>query len=220
MNYFNGNLAKEAGRIANWRDRFWSRRYQAIVVSNEPAAQIARLKYILSHGVKEGLVRRPADWRGVQGVHALLEDKPLEGTWVNRTKAFNARLRGQRLSKDDIESTETVSLAPLPCWTHLDATTYRRRIAELITAIEKVGRENRPARALPESAHERPSLSKRSSAPHFHCVSRRVWRELYKSYCWFVITYREATQRLSRGDPSPGFPEGSFPPPLPYVAHA
>lgn len=35
MNFFNGNLAKEAGRLANWREKFWSRRYQAIVVSDE-----------------------------------------------------------------------------------------------------------------------------------------------------------------------------------------
>lgn len=220
MNYFNGNLAKEAGRIANWRDHFWSRRYQSIVVSDEPAAQIARLEYILSHGVKEGLVRRPADWPGVQSVHAIVEGRPLRGAWVNRTKAFNATLRGKKLSKDDIESTETVSLSPLPCWAHLDATTYRERVAELIAGIEKAGRESSPAHAQPDSAYERPLRSKRSPAPYFHCASKRVRRELYAAYSWFVAAYREATERLSRGDPSPGFPKGSFPPPLPYVAHA
>ncbi|MCH7665965.1 MAG: transposase, partial [Acidobacteria bacterium] len=212
MGYLNGNLAKEAGRIANWREKFWGRRYQAIVVSDESAAQIARLEYILSHGVKEGLVRRPADWPGVNGVHALLEAKPLEGAWVHRTKAYNARMRGEKLSKEEIESTETVSLAPLPCWAHLDAATYREKVAELVAAIEEAGRENSPALALPQSAHERPLRSKRSPAPYFHCASKRVRRELFEAYRWFVAAYREATERLSRGDPSPGFPEGSFPP--------
>jgi len=28
MNFFNGNLAKEAGRLTNWREKFWSRRYR------------------------------------------------------------------------------------------------------------------------------------------------------------------------------------------------
>jgi hypothetical protein len=41
------------------RDKIWSQRYQAILVSAEEAAQIGRLKYVLSHGPKEGLV---ANW--------------------------------------------------------------------------------------------------------------------------------------------------------------
>jgi hypothetical protein len=47
------------GRLAGWDDGIWSRRYQSIPVSGEEGAQIARLKYVLSHGVKEELVKRP-----------------------------------------------------------------------------------------------------------------------------------------------------------------
>ena len=220
MNFFNGNLAKEAGRLANWREKFWSRRYQAIVVSDEPQAQIERLNYLLSHGVKEGFVRRPADWPGVHAVHSLLEDGSLSGVWVNRTKAFNARMRGEKLSREDIESIETVSLSPLPCWAHLDQANYRKQVFELVEAIERTGGKNNPNLALPQSPHQRPVHSKRSPAPYFHCASRCVRRELFEAYCWFVAAYREATERLARGDPSPGFPRGSFPPSLPYVAHA
>ena len=35
MNYVNGKLAKEAGRFNDWEEKFWSRRYQGIVVSDE-----------------------------------------------------------------------------------------------------------------------------------------------------------------------------------------
>ena len=31
MNYLNSNLAREAGRVHGWREKFWGRRYQAIV---------------------------------------------------------------------------------------------------------------------------------------------------------------------------------------------
>jgi len=31
MNYLNSNLAREAGRLFKWREKFWGRRYQAIV---------------------------------------------------------------------------------------------------------------------------------------------------------------------------------------------
>ena len=58
MGYFNSNLAREAGRLVDWREKFWSRRYRAIVVSGEEGAQRERLKYVLSHGAKEGLVIR------------------------------------------------------------------------------------------------------------------------------------------------------------------
>jgi len=62
MNYLNSNLAREAGRLIRWREKFWGRRYQAILVSDEDAAQIERLRYVLSHGAKEGLVASPLDW--------------------------------------------------------------------------------------------------------------------------------------------------------------
>jgi len=33
MGYVNSNLAWEVGRLAKWREKIWSRRYQAIPVS-------------------------------------------------------------------------------------------------------------------------------------------------------------------------------------------
>ncbi len=35
--YVGSNLAREAGRLAQWREKFWSRRYEHIVVSEELA---------------------------------------------------------------------------------------------------------------------------------------------------------------------------------------
>ena len=52
MGHFNSNLAREAGRLAHWREKFWGRRYQAIPISEEEAAQSERLRYILAHGCK------------------------------------------------------------------------------------------------------------------------------------------------------------------------
>lgn len=217
MSYFNGNLAKEAGRLANWREKFWSRRYQAIVVSDEPYAQIARLEYLLSHGVKEGFVKTPSAWPGVHSAKAHLTGKRLEGIWVDRSKAYWARMRGEEITKEDFESTVTITFSKLPCWAHLDDADYERRIAEVIARIEKAGKKNSPTLNLPHAPHERPLRSNRSPAPLFHCASKRARRQLFEAYAWFVAAYREAAERLLRGDPSPGFPEGSFPRPLPFV---
>ncbi|HEY0556848.1 MAG TPA: transposase, partial [Thermoanaerobaculia bacterium] len=64
MAYVNSNLAREISRLYRWPEKIWSRRYQAIVISGEEAAQIARLRYLLANGSKEGLVARPQDWPG------------------------------------------------------------------------------------------------------------------------------------------------------------
>jgi REP element-mobilizing transposase RayT len=39
MQYFNGKFAKEVVRLTGWKDKVFSRRYQAIAVSNEETAQ-------------------------------------------------------------------------------------------------------------------------------------------------------------------------------------
>jgi REP element-mobilizing transposase RayT len=220
MNYFNSNVAREAGRLAHWHEKFWSRRYQAIPVSDEPEAQIERLEYILAHGLKEGLVGHPFEWPGLHCAKALATGRPLKGVWINRTKAYNAKMAGEVVGRQDLESWYEVHFAPLPCWAHLNELEYRRRIAEsidrLTSGVEARGKEP----DLPALHHERPLRSKRSPAPLFHCASRKVRRELLDAYRWFVVAYRDASAKLSRGDPMPGFPAGSFPPSLPFVAYS
>jgi hypothetical protein len=57
MGHVNSNIAREISRLHGWRDKIWSRRYQAIVISGEEEAQVARLKYLLAHGCKEASSR-------------------------------------------------------------------------------------------------------------------------------------------------------------------
>ena len=80
MGYVNGNLAKEAGRLHHWRERFWGRRYSHVVLSDEPTAQEERLRYLLEQGCKENLVRRPEDWPGASSTRALLTGQAVRGT--------------------------------------------------------------------------------------------------------------------------------------------
>ncbi len=53
MGYFLSKLAREVVRLTGWRDKVFARRYRAIPVSEEEAAQVERLVYILSNGCKE-----------------------------------------------------------------------------------------------------------------------------------------------------------------------
>ena len=61
---------------------------------------------------------------------------------------------------------------------------------------------------------------KRAPAPGFHCATRQTRRELLEAYGWFHAAYREAAEKLRLGDLTATFPEGSFPPPRPFVGLA
>ena len=136
MCYFNSNLAREIGRLVGWRDKIWSRRFTAVVVSGEPEAQRNRLKYLLGHGVKEFLVERTREWPGVHSVRALLDGEPLVGYWFDRTQEFAARQRGEEYGRFEHAERETVTLSPLPCWEDLPAEEQKRRVAEIVHEVE------------------------------------------------------------------------------------
>ena len=226
MCYLNSNLAREVCRLADWGDKVWARRYRAIEVSDEPEAQRERLKYILSHGVKEFLVEKVLDWPGVHAARALLEDKPLEGLWFDRTQEYSARRRGEEHERNRFATLETVTLSPLPCWEHLSPEDKKEKVAELVREIEEDAAAQRAATGKPvlgraavlkQNPHERPNRPKKSYAPLVHAASRKVRRELYEGYRAFVAAYREAADRLRAGDRAVIFPAGSFPPALPFV---
>ncbi|HXO22014.1 MAG TPA: transposase [Thermoanaerobaculia bacterium] len=227
MCFVNSNLAREVGRMAKWRDKFWARRYQAIVVSQEEGAQVGRLKYLLSHGCKEGLVARPHDWPGVHGIHALLEGEPLVGHWFDRTQEYAARSLRECYAPLRYATPEALTLAPLPCWKHLPLSDIRQRIRDLLSEVEAeavVQREGAAPLGVEgirrQNAHDVPALPTRSPAPSFHAISRAARRELQDAYAWFVGVFRDAAASLRKGDRSATFPCGSFPPALPFVESA
>lgn len=226
MNYVNSNLAREAGRLHGWHAKFWGRRYQAIVVSQEEAAQLDRLRYLLSHGCKEGLVSRPCEWPGTQCVNALTEGEPLQGMWFNRTQEYSARARGEIVHRLEYATPEVVRLHPLPCWSHHSRRRYRTRVSELImqietdTAAHHARRGTQPAgvrAVLDQNPHDLPRGIKKGVAPAFHAATKAVRKELVEAYGWFAAAFREAAEALRQGDLGARFPEGSFPSRLPFV---
>jgi hypothetical protein len=224
MRYFNSNLAREVARRVDWRDHVWSRRYQAIVVSDEPEAQVARLKYLLAQGVKEGLVAHPAEWPGASSVRALLEGTPVEGLWFDRTKEYFARRRKEEFGRLQYAMPESLTLLPLPCWEPVAAAERRERVARMIDEIVADGRAQRRGRPplgveliLKQRPHDRPASSKRTPAPRFHAATREARQALRAAYRIFAGAYRRSAIRLRAGERTAPFPNGCFPPALPFV---
>jgi REP element-mobilizing transposase RayT len=225
MGYVAGNIARELGKLHEWREKFWSRRYRSIVVSHEEEAQIARLTYVLAQGVKEGLVARPQDWPGVHCASALTEGVPLTGTWFDRTAEYEARRHGERIRRSDFAEAEQVVFTALPCWAALDGISARQRVTTLIDLVIAEGKRERAGRpvlgrraVLAQKPHEQPLQSDRSPAPLVHAACREITIMLRAAYRQFVCAFREAAMRLRRGDRLVRFPEGAFPPPIPCLA--
>jgi REP element-mobilizing transposase RayT len=229
MNYLNSNLAREAGRLARWREKFWGGRYKAVIVSGEEAAQVARLAYVLAQGVKEGLVASPFDWPGVHCAQALTEGTPLSGHWHDRTLESRARRQGLPLEPEDFMEQEELQLTPLPCWESLTPEEYRAQIHQMIDAIEADARLQQEATGTSplgadvvcrQDPHHEPNRIKKSPAPLVHAVAPAVRRSLRKAYVAFRDAYRYAANRLRTGATDFEFPPGAFPPPLPVRAAA
>ncbi len=225
MGYLNSNLAREAGRLIRWREKFWGRRYQAILVSGEETSQIARLRYILSHGAKEGLVRSPMEWPGAHAAPFLLSGSPARGRWINHTLEYTAGRKGISLQPQDLVEEEALELARIPCWAALDGAEYRARMAEMIDAIEKdtvrkVRETGKPvagrAFVQRQNPHFEPNRIKKGSAPLIHAFSRRVRKDTRDTYSLFLAAFRRASEQFRNGCLDACFPRGSFPPALPF----
>ena len=224
MCFVNGNLAKEAGRLHRWREKFWARRYRSIPILDD-TAQLARMRYLLSHGCKENLVARPADWPGVHSANALAHGETLVGCWFDRSAEYAARRRGEEFDRYEYAERQEVTLSPLPC---LQARTEAQRQAFFRGMLEEIEAETRErmeregirpmgaARILRQDPHDAPAEPKRSPAPWCHAATRATRKLYYEAYRVFFSLYREAADRLRAGDRLVEFPPGCFPPALPF----
>ncbi len=226
MQYFKGNLAKEAGRLHGWREKFWGRRYRPIQLFESAEDQVARLRYILAQACKEGLVSSPVEWPGVHCAGSLIEGEALQGDWFDRTAEYRTRRRGEQVTPKRFATTEKVVFSPLPCWAHLSPGEVRDAVRCLVREIETETAERHRAHGtrplgvraiLRQHPHQRPSTSRRSGAPRFHARSRTARRSLRNAYSLVVAAYRRANDDLRRGRYPVLFPPGCFPPRLPSL---
>jgi len=228
LNFVSSNTAREAGRLHGWRGTVWARRFDCVAITNEEAAQVARLRYILSQGVKEGLVASPRHWPGLSSARAHLRGQDLKGIWVDRMALYRARRkkRGDKLRPNDFEDEVTVRLSQLPCWAHLLPEDYQPRIHDWIGEIEKEAAAHHAQQGtrtagrkavLRQSPHHRPKKLKSSPRPLVHAASKAARKFYVEAYRLFVQAFRAASERFRTGDSGAKYPIGSFPPAAAFV---
>jgi len=226
MQFVNANVAKEAGRLHLWRERFWSRRYRSIVIADEKAAH-SRIRYILAHGAKEGLLASSASWPGPNCIAALTTGALLRGTWFDRSKEFLARQRGEHTLPMQFATTFDVKLTPLPCLLHITEherqAHYRRVVGEIQAEAaadnKEKGRTPMTVEAiLAQDPHSKPATTDRSPAPFVHASDDSTEQEFRVAYRAFVDAFRAGALRLRdrAREIRDLFPLWAFPPQLPF----
>ncbi len=230
MHHVDGNLSKEIGRIRGWKGSLWARPYAGIPISSEPEVQWKKLKYVLSHSVKEGLCESPREWPGVHCASALVHGEPLEGVWFNRTKECAARHCGQEYGTYDFATRYTryrVGFEQLPAYRHLSAAEYQGKVAELIFEIEAEGKAARNGdsvmgreRILAQNPYKPPTRkTKNTPQPRFHGKDPDVRKDFMDGLRAFLAQYAEASEAYRGGNLEAlgWFPPDCFPPALPFL---
>ena len=230
MQFLNANIAKEVARLYNWPERVWSRRYHAIPVVDDTSAH-ARMRYLLAHGAKEGLVSGAGSWPGPNCIAALTHRDPLRGTWFDRSAEYRARAAGKDVKPGEFATTYDIQLTPLPCM--LDMTEdqrqahYRRVVREIDVAAEAANKEKGRTpmgvqAILDQEPHHRPAAPDRSPAPLVHAHDDEKRDGYLAAYRVFVANFRAGVDSLKAKarQITELFPDWAFPPALPFKAIA
>lgn len=229
MCFLKTNVAKEiGGRIRGWPGPFFGRRYHSTTVSDEEAAQVGVLRYLLSHGPKEFLVDKVEQWPGVHCAASLMEGRPMIGLWYDRSAELSVRQRqGEDAAKPgDFVSQEVVDLSPLPCWQHLSEATWRAAVTAMVEDIDRQAAVERTAQGrtslgvegvLTQDPFARPTDIESSPQPRFHTATREAFETMLGIWREVVEAFYAASADLRAGNRDATFPEGTFPPALPFV---
>ncbi|HZJ55462.1 MAG TPA: transposase [Myxococcaceae bacterium] len=212
MQYLLSNISKKIGALVRWRGAFWERRYAAQPLLDE-AALLEKVRYVLAHGVKEGLVRRCSEWPGLSALPLMRDGTPRTFRWMNwtrRCRSAPASRRGPRIHERWAEP-EELKLTTLPIRGFDRLSVVRRFLDDCVHAIEKQARltyrKVMGAQGVCEQdPQRRPARPERSAAPWCHASTQRLREEFMERYRSFASAFLEASAAWRAGDLDARFP--------------
>jgi len=218
MQYLLSNISKKVGALVDWRGSFWEHRYSAEPVLDEEAL-LARLRYIISHGAKEGLVRHCEEWPGLSCVPDLQGAPPRQFSWFDWSQRWQARSGKGVPDRFDqrFVAKETLELSPLPLSRFSRPSAWRRFLKRTLKAVNRQARREHPrvlgrTGVLAQDPHHRPERPKRSRRPWCHAASARLRAQFKEQYLAFRAAFSEASARWRGGDLSVVFPKYAYRP--------
>jgi REP element-mobilizing transposase RayT len=218
MQYLLTNISKKIGKLRGWRGSFWERRYSAEPVLDEEAL-LERVRYIIAHGVKEGLVRTWREWPGLNSVPEMLGKPVRSFRWFNWSRRWAARSTKGPAAHFDPRFTESESLTitPLPVPRFARRSVWHRFVRRALQAIDTQGRRDHPrvlgrVGVLCQDPQHRPERPKRTPRPWCHTVSAKLRAECIEGYRVFRRAFDAASARWRTGDVTAVFPKYAFRP--------
>ncbi|MEO1170485.1 MAG: hypothetical protein AAFX94_00305 [Myxococcota bacterium] len=220
----------------------WDGPYLATALPSSRAQERA-FRYILAHGVKEGLVERPEEWPGLHSAKQTFFDIPLEGQWFDGTR-FAKALYKERQKPEPKQRPLTRAefttryhdlklLSRLPALRQLDDNTYRAYLSRLRDEIIADGRVERAGRAV--LGVRRVISTPRDTPlgmtkPDWYQIRRRMiaWDDPhspesveFRRWYWSVQKrYRACSAQYRNGDLTVEFPTCTFRPCTPVMRPA
>jgi hypothetical protein len=207
------------GRLHRWKGPFWQRRFSCETVL-DAEAELGRLRYILAHGVKEGLVAHPSDWPGLSCLKDLTEHRRRFFPFYNWDWRWTRPdLHGLELWDSRLVEEEAIDLEPISAWKDCDADARRLLVEALVDSLADECRKLRGGRqvvglagVLRKSPHE-PTPIERRPRPLCHASSALVRAQWVRLYRDFQEAYAFASRLFREGELSVRFPRWAFLPP-------
>jgi REP element-mobilizing transposase RayT len=217
MQHLLTNISKKVGALVGWRGAFWERRYSAEPVLDDTAL-LGRVRYVLSHPVKDGLLRSCAEWPGLSSLSLMSDGKPRAFSWFNWTRRSNScsPVARARFAERWAER-EELRLAKLPISSLQTSAGVKRFLREAIQTIEEEGaRQYRKvlgrAGVLRQHPHHRPARPSRAPRPLCHTSLRQLLEAFRDRYRSFLAAFHQASARWRAGDLLAQFPEHAIRP--------
>ena len=212
MQHLLSNISKKIGAIIGWRGAFWERRYSSEPVLDHEAL-LDRIRYILAHGVKEGLVRMCREWPGLSSLPMMLDGVSREFRWYSWSDRWKHRSNMRPCSRFDhrCSKAESLALTPVPLPAFQDGRTRGQLLERMVKAIEEAARKAHPrvlgrAAVLAQRPQHRPERPDRSPRPICHAGALALLKEYRARYRAFVSWFVKASLRWRSGDFSVPFP--------------
>jgi len=218
MQHLLTNVSKKVGAMINWRGSFWERRYAAQPVLDD-AALLDKVRYVLAQGVKEGLVRRCADWPGLSSLPLMVDGKARSFPWLNWTRRCRSAAPTRRRDRLDERWTEPeeLRLANLPIHGFDRQSVIREFVDDSVAAIEKRAASTFRAvlglrRLLRQHPHRRAPRPERSVAPWCHTTWLSLRTEYMERYRAFADAFLAASAAWRLGNLQAHFPRAAVRP--------
>src|SRR5262249_49455242 len=185
----------------------------------DDAALLDRIRYVLAHGVKEGLVRSCDNWPGLTSLAQMKDGKPRRFQWFNWTRRSSGNALQQPRPRFDPRwaEDEHLPLTEIPVAGLETREKLSRFLEETTRAIEaQAARMFRTVSGrkavLEEHPHRRARRPKRQARPWCHTTVAEFRRQFLERFRVFAEAFRRASSRWRIGDFGSAFPEHAIRP--------